>query len=371
MNQQKKVFITGGHITPALALIEELETQQVFLNIMFIGRKYAMEGDTHTSEEYRLITEKGIPFFPLGTGRLGRTVDLSTFFSLFKIPMGFIQALVLCIKEKPSVIVSFGGYVALPVVIAGWVLRIPTITHEQTTVPGLANRIIALFARRICVSFPQTMSVFPKEKVVYTGLPIRKALFENAIPLPFSLDPRYPLLYILGGATGAKSLNELFYPVIGSLTNRYTVVHQTGHRSYDEAAKIKESLPVAHRGRYCISPYVDEKPHASFLKNATLIIGRSGANTVGELSVLGKVALCIPLPWSAGGEQLHNAEVLSHAGSAKILDQHALSSQQLLSTIDVMIQEHQRYARHARSFAKTVPHDGARLLAHELSLLLS
>src|SRR3989304_10101442 len=153
MKRFSKIFITGGHVTPPLAVIEEIVYRYPDWQIFFVGRKYAMEGDLTVSEEYRIIRELGLPFLPLVTGRLQRRFTRYTIPSLLKIPQGLLQAWLYVREHKPDVIVTFGGYVGLPVVLAGWLLRIPIISQDETRSVGLANRLVSLLSAKICLSY--------------------------------------------------------------------------------------------------------------------------------------------------------------------------------------------------------------------------
>ncbi|TSC54300.1 MAG: UDP-N-acetylglucosamine--N-acetylmuramyl-(pentapeptide) pyrophosphoryl-undecaprenol N-acetylglucosamine transferase [Microgenomates group bacterium LiPW_16] len=200
-----KIVITGGHLTPALAAIAELKKEG--WEILFIGRKHALEGDPSLSVEYRVIKELGISFVPLTAGRFQRSFTRYTILSLLKVPLGFIQSLYWVARFKPNLILSFGGYLALPVALSGWILGIPILTHEQSVIPGLATKIIARFARRVCVSWPQTTEHFPKEKVVLTGNPIREEVLKkyqvSSIKYQVSNED-LPLIYITGGSLGCR-----------------------------------------------------------------------------------------------------------------------------------------------------------------------
>jgi UDP-N-acetylglucosamine--N-acetylmuramyl-(pentapeptide) pyrophosphoryl-undecaprenol N-acetylglucosamine transferase len=263
-----------------------------------------------------------------------------TLFSLLKVPYGFIEAFRICSREKPDAIVSFGGYIALPVVIAAFLLRIPVLTHEQTRVSGLANTIIAKFAQKICVSFPDIHHSFPAKKVVYTGLPIRKGIFTIPKKSPFQLHVgEYPLLYITGGMTGSVSLNSLVFPLISQFVQKYTVIHQTGKMSLRQAEEIKRTLPGAYRSRYIVEDYFDERAVGWILHSSRLVICRSGANTVAELALLGKQALLIPLPWSGGGEQLENARWLCDMGLGHIITQNAASPIRIMEEIQLILKQ--------------------------------
>jgi UDP-N-acetylglucosamine--N-acetylmuramyl-(pentapeptide) pyrophosphoryl-undecaprenol N-acetylglucosamine transferase len=363
------IVMCGGHITPALAVIDALKKD---VTPVFFGRTYAMEGSKTESFEYRLITEKNIPFISITTGRLQRQLTVRTIPSLFKIPVGCIQALWYCLRVRPSLIVSFGGYVALPTVLAGWLCGIPVITHEQTRGAGLANRIIARIAKRICVSTPETIRHFPKGKAVCTGLPLREKLFSPPPKAePFALNlTQYPLIYVTGGGTGARSLNRLLFVVLPSLLKTHTIVHQTGEVSFAEAKKVRESLPNEYRSRYIVESYLPISMLSWVLSRAALVLARSGVNTVMELAALGKVAIFVPLPWSAGGEQQENADWLaSHAG-AVVLKQEEMTPQLLKKEIEATWANRTILQHRASAFAVKIPRDGATRFVREIEHLL-
>ena len=204
-----KIVITGGHHTSALPIIHKLKSQLDDLEIMWIGHKYSVYGDKSETLEYKEISALGIDFFDLKAGKLYKTFDP---IRLAKIPFGFVQAFYFLLKIKPDVIMSFGGYLAAPVVLAGWVLRIPSLTHEQTVVVGYANKFISKLVRKILVSWARSQKYFPKSKTVLTGLPLRNAIF-SAHTERFNVNPDLPTVYITGGKTGSHILNESVYDV--------------------------------------------------------------------------------------------------------------------------------------------------------------
>ncbi|MFZ5844869.1 MAG: UDP-N-acetylglucosamine--N-acetylmuramyl-(pentapeptide) pyrophosphoryl-undecaprenol N-acetylglucosamine transferase [Patescibacteria group bacterium] len=365
-NKKYKVFVTGGHLTPAMAVIEELTKETKRWEIVFIGRIHQLEGDQGLSEEYRIIKKLGLKFLPLTTGRFTRVFSFETLISLSKIPLGLVTAFRYCLEEKPGIIISFGGYLALPVVVAGAILGIPTITHEQTRAIGLANRVISFFARRICVSYREMVRQFPPHKTVFTGLPIRRQIFDPPREISLTILLNYPLLYIMGGTTGASSLNELVYPGLAGLTTKYMVVHQTGRLSYERALSFRQKLSQAQQEHYLPVPYLDTLEHAWVLSRAALVVGRSGANSVGEIAATGKVAVFIPLPWSAGGEQQKNARYLVDRGSAVMLNQQKLDPLALVATIEETFSHLSQYQKRAEEIAREFPRDGARLFVKEI-----
>ncbi len=332
------LFVTGGHPTPALAFLEELEKRKPDWRVYWVGRKYAMEGSRVHSSEYRLVQDTRAKFLPLTTGRLQRTFTLHTIPSLFKLPVGFIQSLYYIAKYRPQRILVFGGYIAVPVAVAGFLTGIPVIIHEQVVKPGLANRFLALLAHRICVSFPESTAHVPKGKTVVTGLPLRRGLFHPpaspSFPVPKSAGP---ILYITGGSTGAQSLNDVLFPLIRPLTEQYTIIHQTGEPSFEKASRMKESLGK-YRTRYIPVPYLDLPDLAWTYAHASVVIGRSGANTVAETAAWGKPALFIPLPWSAGSEQEANARAYAaSSGKAVVLDQYEITAETVIGLLGDLI----------------------------------
>jgi len=358
------IIVTGGHLTPAQAVIDVLQKKYPSWNIVWVGRKYAFEGTKTQSAEYENIVRLGIPFVSLTTGRLQRKFSFYTIPSLLKIPVGIVQSMLILKKYKPALVVSFGGYIALPVALAAYVLRIPVLTHEQTHHIGASNKIIGLVAKKICVTFPETLSEVPKEKGVLTGLPIRKEIFsppaKPSFPMPNS---RLALLYITGGSTGAQSLNDKLFPFIEKLLESWVVVHQTGEISYKKALKTKES--VRHQERYIIAPFFQGEDVAWLLHHARVVIGRSGANTVAELSAVGTPAVLVSLPWAGGNEQEQNARAYVQTGNAVLLDQDSVSEENVMNTLHTLTKKLKHGQQHTQ-----LP-DAAHSVAEEIEICLS
>jgi len=348
--KQITLCITGGHLTPALAVIEEIMRQNSNWNLLFIGRSHAFEGGGSPTQEERLIRAFGIPFHALFTGRQGP--------SLWKFPIGLFQSFFLLASHRPTAVLSFGGYIALPVAIGAWILRIPIITHEQTGGLGLANKIIARLAWRV---------IFSSE----SGMPLRRALFNPPEKPSFTVDTKPPILYVTGGSTGAASLNALVYPLIAELTKTYTVIHQVGSGGVSEALRVQESLSLEAKRRYVISDYFDESNLAWIYRHCSLLVGRSGANTVAEVAALGVPALFIPLPWSAGNEQMNNARRLVKEGMAVVMKQKKLASGILIRQIDEIMQTISQLRKAAGTVAKMYPHSGAEKVVTSIRSMLS
>ncbi len=335
--KQPTICITGGHLTPAIAVIEEIRRQKLPWEIIFIGRSEAFEGGGTPAQERRLVGALGVPFYELTTGRQG--------YSFWKLPIGFFQSLMLLMSHRPSVVLSFGGYIALPVAIAAWALGIPVVTHEQTGDLGLTNRIIARFARRVMLARD-------------VGVPIRQALFAPPAKPSFSADTSRPILYITGGSTGARSLNALIFPIVSKLVKSYTVIHQVG---LADMAKVQ-----AVSNRYVAADYFDVSDVAWIYRHGSLLIGRSGANTVAEAAALGIPAIFIPLPWAAGNEQAKNVQRPVDEGTAVVLDQKTLVPESLRVSIDTVMQSIDEYKTRAQIVAKHYPRDAAQRVVKEM-----
>lgn len=367
MKNNPTILITGGHLTPALAVMDEIAVMHKSWRIVFVGREYTLEGTRVPSEEKRVVSRRGVEFIALSTGRLMREVSLRALLSLLKVPLAIAASFGILAATRPVLVLSFGGYVALPVVVAAWARGISVLTHEQTQGAGLANKVIARLSRKICVSFEETLSLFPPKKAVVTGLPLRRSLFTKpkgtALPLPQNPGT---LLYITGGTTGAASLNAIVYKALGKLLAQGTVIHQVGRYSLDEAVAVRTALPSPVRRRYIVAPYLDDSEYVWVLHHADLVIGRGGANTVAELAALGNVAILVPLPWSAGGEQEKNAQWLAANGGAIVASQKELNAEKLLSLVSEVMRNYKRYKIKATSFATSVPRDGAARIVGEI-----
>lgn len=308
----KKLVFTGGHHTSALEVAKLLQKEGWQIN--WFGHRHSMWGDTADSAEYREVTAAGIKFYNLYAGKFYRTYNP---LKLIRILIGFFQSLLLLLLLRPDGIVSFGGYLAVPAVISGWLLSIPGITHEQTMVAGWSNRLLSLFVKKIAVAWPQSTKFYPESKTVVTGLPIRP---EILIPKPEIKN----LIYITGGKNGSQAINKVVFALLPKLLKKYKIIHQTGFKDLKIALKFKHK-------NYEAFDY-DSVKGMEALKSAEVIVSRAGAHTVYELGILGKRCVLIPIPWVSHNEQQKNAEILST--QAVILPQDRLSASKLVSSIE-------------------------------------
>lgn len=335
-----KILITGGHLTPALAVIEEIKKDYPETEIIFVGRKYALDSEKTISLEFKEITKRKINFIPLQAGRLTRFFSLKSLRSFFKIPLGFINSFFIIKNNRPDVILSFGGYLALPIVIWGYFFRTPIFTHEQTIKPGLANKIIAFFAKKIFLSFEETEKYFNQKKTIVTGNPTRETIFK-VDKKPFKIKKDRPVIYITGGSLGSHSINQHIKKIINKLLSKYIVIHQTGetkeYHDFENLLDLKNKLPKKLSQNYYLVKHFFEDEIGYIYSITDLVVGRAGANTFFELINLKIPAIFVPLPWSSGREQQFHAEIFAKNHIGEIFHQIE-TSEKLLRLIDKMIE---------------------------------
>ncbi len=363
MRANKKIVITGGHMTPALGVMEELKKRG--WECIYIGRKHALEGDSAISQEYQMVTKLGYPFKILISGRVPRRLTGWGLLSLFKMPLGFIQAFYYLLNLRPSEVLSFGGYVGVPVAFWAWVLQIPVVIHEQTFKVGLANKLIGRLAQKICVAWNISYA-FDPHKIVVTGNPLRQDIF--AVRQGFEIELTKPLLYVTGGNLGAHAINILILETLEKLLQKYAIIHQCGNsqefKDYERLNSKKNQLPASLTKSYLPIPFIDNDHIGWVYDKAKIVLSRAGANTLSEVIALGKPTLFIPLPWSGGGEQDVNARFLSQRSAALMVDQNTLTPQNLENSLDELFKNRLTILEKLHAVAREVGPDAAKKIAN-------
>ncbi len=370
MNSTKtKVLITGAHFTPAVAVIEGLK-KYPGVEVIYVGRSSTMEGDKSKSAESQILPQLGIRFIPIISGRLQRSFTIYTIPSLLKIPIGFIQALYIILKEKPDVILSFGGYVAVPVVFMAWLFSKPILVHEQTLVCGLANKISSLFADKIALSFNKT-NEFDKSKTIITGNPIRRIVEANrAISGSLSSifnqakKEKLPVILVTGGNQGSHIINQTVEESLPKLLSVACVIHVTGDNKYKDFERLK----LLENEKYIVRKWIGDE-YGAVLQKVDLVVSRAGINTLSELAYIGKNALVIPFAPIYKDEQNKNAKYFENQGLVKILPQTKLSSTTLIENLKQMLANLQELKQKAKLAKTLVIPDASKRLALETILL--
>ena len=318
----KRILFTGGgtagHVTPNIALIEALQAKQ--WTIHYVGSQAGIER--------QLIEPLAVPFHGIKTGKLRRYFSWQNFIDPGLIAWGFLQSLLLCLRLRPNVVFSKGGFVAVPLVVAAWVCRIPVISHESDMTPGLANRLCFPFSRWICVNFPQTATHLPTNKVLVTGSPVRTQLLNGdstRARAEYGLAGIKPLLLVFGGSLGANVINRVVRQSLNALLDQFDLIHVVG------AGNLDESLTA--RAGYIQREYI----HGGFgdvLAAADLVLSRAGANSIYELLITRTPHILVPLSAAASrGDQLINARTFQQAGMSEVLYEDQLSEPALLECI--------------------------------------
>jgi UDP-N-acetylglucosamine--N-acetylmuramyl-(pentapeptide) pyrophosphoryl-undecaprenol N-acetylglucosamine transferase len=344
----------GGHFAPALAVIEKLPKD---VELLVVGRKYVFEGDRTLSLEYQTAKKLGIPFKPLTTGRLQRKFTRYTINSLLKIPIGLTQATSIISQFRPDVVLSFGGYVSVPITLASSILRIPFVIHEQTLDAGISNKLVAKFAAKVCISWEESRKFFPAGKIILTGNPLRKEFemgdlrtdkFKNTISFGRKSEPT---IYITGGSSGSHAINVLIEGCVEKLLQKFNIIHQTGasgqYKDFERLSELRDNLQDELKSGYKLVKFIEPSKIADFLNTADLVISRSGMNTITELIYFGKPSILIPLPYGQHQEQLKNAVFMKKLGLAEIVEQNETSPVKLYLKISEMFDNINTYKKNA------------------------
>ena len=291
------------------------------------------------SAEYREVASEGIKFIELRAGKFYRTYHP---LKLIRIPLGFFQALWILLKIHPQGVVSFGGYLAVPVVIAAWILGIPVITHEQTAISGYANRLIGFFSRKIAVSWPSSLAYYPPGKTLLTGLPLRPeitaAKADRLKNLSGIKSSKIKTVLVTGGKQGSHAINNCIFSSLPDLLHRFNIIHQTGSSTifndFKTAQKIRKDLTLEQQSKYLVYDYISSENLRTILSQVSLVVSRAGAHIIYELAYLGIPAVLIPIPQSSHSEQNANARILISSGQAVLLEQKDLSPESLSRKLD-------------------------------------
>ncbi len=323
---KKTIVITTNHHTPAIKLIEQLKKDsRCQWQIEYISHLHPRE--THIKNT---ILPQNIRFHQLKSNKFNRFQPLKSFFSLPQIIPAIKKANHLIKKINPAIVVSFGGYTSVPVIIAACFQKIPTITHEQTSTFSLATIINSLFANKIALSFPPDKGLFSflfSKKIIITGNLLRSAIYQKTTKNYKNVND--PFIYITGGSQGAKTINQTILSLLDKLTAQITVIHHTGPLDYPAIVKKTKNKP-----HYYPTAYVNQDDIGWVLNEASLIISRAGANTCQEIVALKKNAILVPLPQSRQNEQIKNALwVKKHLPQTIIIPQEKLTPRLLLKKI--------------------------------------
>ncbi len=329
---KKKILFTGGgsagHVTVNLALIPRFLKDD--WDIHYIGSEKGIE---------RQLIEpvNGVTYHHVSTGKLRRYFDWNNFKDPFKVIKGVGEAFSIIKREKPSVIFSKGGFVSVPVVIAGKMNNVPVIIHESDLTPGLANKVAIPFASKVCTTFPETVKHLPENKAEYIGAVVREELKSGKSTKGLSLagfSGVKPVMLIMGGSLGAKRINEAVRNQLDELLKTFDILHLTGKGQTDSS--------VERKGYKQFEYVTDELP--DLLAMANLIISRAGSNSIFEFLALKKPMLLIPLSRAASrGDQILNAQSFQKSGYANVLLEEDLTDTSFINAVQETYDQRESY----------------------------
>ncbi len=325
-----KIVLTGGHgATAAYALVQEIQKENKSWDLYWIGTKLAIEGKTVETLESSILPQLGVHFINISAGRLQRKFTLHTIPSFLKIPLGFFQAFFHIFKLKPNVVFSFGGFASYPVSLAARFCGVPVLLHEQTNSAGRASLASAPLAKTVCISREESLKYFPKSKVILTGNPVNREMFD--LKTNESIEKT---IFVTGGSRGSQNINLVLEEILPNILKKYTLFHQTGDLDFEKFTNLRAALPTDLRNKYFVSSVLSPKEMVDVYKRSNLVVARAGANTVSEIVAAKKPCILIPLPISFMDEQTLNAKWVENFGLAKIINQKDLNSVLLLREIE-------------------------------------
>jgi UDP-N-acetylglucosamine--N-acetylmuramyl-(pentapeptide) pyrophosphoryl-undecaprenol N-acetylglucosamine transferase len=334
---------TGGHVIPALAIARQLQKDHA-AEVLFIGTARGIEN--------RLVPAAGFPLRLVQVGAL-KNVSLQTRLKTsFDLPRALWDSRSILSEFQPDVVIGVGGYASGPAMLAAVWSRTPTLVFEPNFLPGFANRLLAPLVSGAAVHFPETSRYF--RRCAVTGVPVRDAFFEIATPR------NARTLLVFGGSQGAHALNQILIESAAEMQMRIPgihIIHQTGEADYNDAqaayAKLNGSIEV-HR-------FIDDMPGR--FAQAGLLICRSGASTVAEVTAAGKAAVFVPFPRAADEHQKRNAEALERAGAARMIEESKLNRENLVGAVSSLFSDPLRLERMGKAARKLSHPDAARDIA--------
>lgn len=336
----KRIILTGGgsagHVTPNIALIPKLK--ELGYDIQYIGSYQGIEKD--------LIEPFGIPYHGISSGKLRRYFSVQNFTDPFRVLKGLGQARKLIHDLKPDIIFSKGGFVSVPVVLAGKQNHVPVIIHESDMTPGLANKLAIPSASKVCCNFPETLTHLPKEKAVLTGSPIRQELLSgNKLAgldfCGFSADKS--VILVIGGSLGAVAVNDAVRSALPKLLEDFQIIHLCGKGKMDESLNDTKG--------YRQFEYIKDELRDLFAL-ADIVISRAGANAICELLALRKPNLLIPLSANASrGDQILNARSFERQGFSIVLEEEETNDETLLTAVHDLYERRDTFINAMRNSA--------------------
>ncbi|MGH1677657.1 undecaprenyldiphospho-muramoylpentapeptide beta-N-acetylglucosaminyltransferase [Enterococcus avium] len=332
---------TGGHIYPALAFIRYVQKIQPDSEFLYVG--------THRGLENKIVPETGISFKTIKIQGFKRKLSLDNIKTVQLFVESIKRSKEILREFKPDVVIGTGGYVSGSVVYAAARMKIPTIVHEQNSVPGITNKFLSRFADRVGISFPDAAQYFPENKTVLVGNPRAQEVVtsgKSEVLEQYGLLPDIPTVLIFGGSQGALKINQAVIQALPKFSQKeYQVLYASGDRYYNEIAEKFDIEKINHN--LSLQPYI--KNMTDVMANVDLLIGRAGATSIAELTALGLPAILIPSPYVTNDHQTKNAQSLVNTGAVKMITDADLTGEKLVEAVDEIMGDPEKKAMMAEA----------------------
>ncbi|HBB49422.1 TPA: undecaprenyldiphospho-muramoylpentapeptide beta-N-acetylglucosaminyltransferase [Candidatus Nomurabacteria bacterium] len=358
---------TGGHFYPLIAVAQKVN--QTIDKEHIIGAKLFYISDDPYDKE--ILIENGLHFEKIKTGKMRTYFSFKNFSDGLKVFFGVINAIFKLFSIYPDVVFGKGGYASFPTIFAARILRIPVIIHESDSVPGRVNKWAGHFAKKVAVSFPEAAAYFPKKVVAWTGQPImaeieHKATREEALEY-FKMEPKVPVILILGGSQGAELINNTVLDALPRLTKNYQIIHQTGIKNFRVVSGQAEvALTVdKYKPRYRPVAYLNSLQMKMAAGAATVIVSRAGS-TLFEIAGWGVPSILVPFTNSNADHSRKNAFNYARAGACSVVEEMNMTANILSSEIERITEnktDYEKMSQNAKAFSKS---GAAEKIAQEL-----
>jgi UDP-N-acetylglucosamine--N-acetylmuramyl-(pentapeptide) pyrophosphoryl-undecaprenol N-acetylglucosamine transferase len=349
---------TGGHLYPAIAIAEEIRRIDPSATVAFAG--------TNAKIEARVVPQKGYPFHPIWISGFSRRLRMSNILFPLKVIVSLVQSFFVMKRVRPDVVVGTGGYVCGPVLFVASLLGIPTVVHESNSYPGVTTRMLAARVTKVFTTFDVTRQwLSPKADITVVGNPTRAELSKTGRDegcAQFGLSPAKKTVFAFGGSLGAASINKAMPALVkDAVTNGYQIVWQTGESDRGSAASVPKHPDVV------VMKYVDRMDCG--YAAADVVVCRSGATTLAELTRLGKPAVLVPYPFAAANHQELNARTMVESGAAVMVLDRELQ-ERLVGEVKRLLQdENERASMSAKSLLLGKPDAGAVIASKIIGLV--
>ncbi|MEI6596891.1 MAG: undecaprenyldiphospho-muramoylpentapeptide beta-N-acetylglucosaminyltransferase [bacterium] len=347
---------TGGSVAPLLAVYDELKKEQEKFEFLWLGTKFGPE---------RVMVERaGIKFKAVSGGKLRRYFSFKNLVDIIKIKLGFFQAFFIMLKWRPSLVMSAGSFISVPIIWAAWILRVPILIHQQDIKAGLANKLMAPIASAITVAFEKSLVDY--KKAVWIGNPVRSKKLEakNKNDNYFGLNGNLPVVLVVGGGTGAMAINKLVENSLSELMKFCRVIHATGK---DKSITNYELHPPVDGTNYAKYEFLNADEMAGALSAADLVVTRAGLGFLSELSYLGKPSIIIPMPDS---HQEVNAEFFRSKKAAIVISQKDLTAENFSHMVKDLLSDEKMRGQLALNMSKAMKQGASQKMAEIIKGLL-